>query len=77
MKVILKPKSSTKKSKEKERITIQFRSYDKDGRYTSDEVKGSETIHLKNCNILEAYEIVKSSLMNSRLISEEFEVVNE
>jgi hypothetical protein len=75
MKLILKPKMSKIKSVGKERITIQFRSYDKNGTYRiEDENKGTETIHLKDCNLFEAFEIVKASLMNSRLIDERFEV---
>jgi hypothetical protein len=75
MKLILRPKKSNKKSTGKERITLQFRSYDVKGIYTvEDEIKGTETIHLKDCNLFEAFEIVKSALMNSKMIDEKFEL---
>jgi hypothetical protein len=74
MKLILKPKKSNIVSKGKERITIQFRKYDEGGNYDIEDYKGTETIHLKNCNLNEAFEIVKSALMGSRLIDENFEI---
>jgi hypothetical protein len=77
MKIILKPKKSNEVSEGLSRITLQFRKYNREGKYEiEDDEKGTETIHLKNCNLIEAFEIVKSALMNSRLIDENFEVEN-
>jgi hypothetical protein len=62
MKVILRPKKSNGKSVGKERITLQFRCYDKTGKYKIE-------IHLKDCNLFEAFEIVKTALMNKDLFT--------
>jgi len=63
------------KSIGKERITIQLRRYNSDGVYdaASDE-KATFTIHLKNCDIPRATQIISNALMNSDLISNNFEV---
>lgn len=70
----VRPKFIKKYSKNKERITLQFRKYDKDGQYIPEDEKGTETIHFKDCTLKEAFEIIKSAVTNSRLISENIEV---
>ena len=58
------------------RITLQLRVYDEDGKYvTGDEYEGgNETIWLVGFDIGRAIEVVKSALLNSRHISDFFEV---
>lgn len=74
-KITFKPAVTLKASDGKERITIQFRCYDEDGNYKKDvSEKSNETLHLKNCDLAQAFEIVKAALMNSNLISNHFEV---
>ena len=74
-KVILKPSDvSKKKVNKKERITIQLRAYDSDGVYDKNIKDSNATIHFKQATIDEVYEILKSSLLNSRLVSSDFSV---
>jgi len=74
-KIIFKSFDKRRMDVGKERITIQLRAYDKDGNYMdNDNSKNNQTIHIKDCDIYHAYEIVKSALMNSGHISKDFDI---
>jgi hypothetical protein len=75
-KITFYPCNNYKESRGKERITIQFRVYDEFGSYTvpPDNGTGNFTIHLKNMGIGQAKEIVINALMNSRYITNNFEL---
>jgi hypothetical protein len=75
-KIIFSGSSQTnlKASIGKERLTLQFRVYDKDGNYDNTCETSNATIHLKNLDINIAYEIIKNALMNSPYIDKHFDV---
>ena len=75
-KITFKPLQSYKRSKGKERITVQFRVYDANGGYTVPEesTTGNFTIHLKDMELAIAKEIVVNALMNSKFIDTNFVV---
>jgi len=60
----------------KERITIQFRIYDKHGNYhvVDDSITGNFTIHLKDCSLPLAKQIVVNSLLNSHFIDKKIDI---
>jgi hypothetical protein len=68
------PKINVKKSIGKERLTLQFRKYDKSGKYDLSNDVSNATIHIKDMDIGIAYEIVKNALLNSPYISKRFEI---
>jgi hypothetical protein len=76
-KIILFPNDGREIPVDRSRITVQLRRYDENGVYEagSEDGEGNETIWLRGFSIDEAYETIKSALLNSRLIGTDFKVV--
>lgn len=77
-KLVVKPIAPTFSSHPGERVTVQLRDYNEHGRYwRRPDGTGNETIHFVNCTLDQAYEIIKASLLNSRLVDPKIIVEDE